>query len=78
MLFVGYFCASERLTTKLIIVFFLVSLQLVLEGLRAKQVHDALLMDKRTLEREIQQANLSVNFYDMKAARIEDQVYCVP
>lgn len=31
-------------------------------------------MDKRTLEREIQQANSSLNFYDMKAARIEDQV----
>ncbi|XP_024032871.1 E3 ubiquitin-protein ligase BRE1-like 1 [Morus notabilis] len=50
------------------------NIKLVLEGLRAKQVHDALLMDKRTLEREIQQANLSVNFYDMKAARIEDQL----
>lgn len=26
------------------------------------------------MEREIQQGNASVNFYEMKAARIEDQV----
>ena len=50
--------------------------QLLLEGVRARQLQDALFMDKRTLEREIQQANLSFNFFDMKAARIEDQVFC--
>lgn len=50
------------------------NIKLVLEGLRAKQVQDALLMDKRMLERETQQANSSVNFYEMKAARIEDQL----
>lgn len=50
-------------------------LQLVLEGLRARQLRDALFMEKRTLEREIQQANSSLNFYDMKAARIDEQVF---
>ncbi|XP_062100542.1 E3 ubiquitin-protein ligase BRE1-like 1 isoform X1 [Humulus lupulus] len=49
------------------------NIKLVLEGLRARQLQDKLLMGKRTLEREIQQANSSLNFYDMKAARIEDQ-----
>ncbi|XP_062073247.1 E3 ubiquitin-protein ligase BRE1-like 1 isoform X1 [Humulus lupulus] len=50
------------------------NIKLVLEGLRARQLQDELLMGKRTLEREIQQANSSLNFYDMKAARIEDQL----
>lgn len=48
--------------------------QLVLEGLRAKQLQDALFTEKRTLVRNIQQANSSLNFYDMKAASIDDQV----
>lgn len=53
-----------------------VPLQLVLEGVKARQLQNKLLMDKRVLERDTQQANLSFNFYGMKAARIEDQV-CV-
>lgn len=32
-------------------------------------------MEKRTMEREVQQGNASLCFYDMKAARIEDQVF---
>lgn len=48
--------------------------QLVLEGLRAKQLQDALVMEKRTLERDIQQASSSLGYYDLKAARIDDQV----
>lgn len=79
LVFYNYILAiiSELLTQKILIMrIFPVSLQLVLEGLRAKQVQDALLMDKRMLERETQQANSSVNFYEMKAARIEDQVTC--
>ncbi|KDO85591.1 hypothetical protein CISIN_1g0028162mg, partial [Citrus sinensis] len=47
---------------------------LVLEGVRARQLQDALLMDKHMMESEIQQANASLNFFDMKAARIENQV----
>lgn len=50
------------------------TLQLVLEGVRARQLQDSLIMEKRSLEREIKQAKLSLNFYDVKAARIEDQV----
>ncbi|KAJ0112961.1 hypothetical protein Patl1_00150 [Pistacia atlantica] len=50
------------------------NIKLVLEGVRARQMQDALLMEKRTMEREIQRANASFNFYDMKAARIEDQI----
>ncbi|KAJ7950849.1 E3 ubiquitin protein ligase [Quillaja saponaria] len=50
------------------------NIKLVLEGVRAKQKQDALIMDKRTTEREIQQANVSLNFYDVKACRIEDQL----
>ena len=48
--------------------------QLVLEGVRAKQLQDALLLEKHTMEEEIQQASVSLNFYEMKSARIEDQV----
>ncbi|KAA8550078.1 hypothetical protein F0562_001762 [Nyssa sinensis] len=50
------------------------NIKLVLEGVRARQLRDALLMEKHTMVREIQQANTSVDFYDMKAARIEDQL----
>ncbi|KDO85586.1 hypothetical protein CISIN_1g0028162mg, partial [Citrus sinensis] len=51
---------------------------LVLEGVRARQLQDALLMDKHMMESEIQQANASLNFFDMKAARIENQLrFCL-
>ncbi|KAL5571647.1 hypothetical protein UlMin_021244 [Ulmus minor] len=50
------------------------NIKLVLEGLRAQQLWDALLMENRTLQREIQQANSSFNFFDMKFLRIGDQV----
>ncbi|GMI80790.1 hypothetical protein HRI_001748300 [Hibiscus trionum] len=50
------------------------NLQLVLEGLRAKQLQDTLLLEKHTMEKEIQQASASLDFYNMKAARIEDQL----
>ncbi|KAK9911102.1 hypothetical protein M0R45_035025 [Rubus argutus] len=50
------------------------NIKLVLEGVRARQTQNALLMEKRKMEREIQQGNASVNFYEMKAARIEDQL----
>ncbi|KAM5554572.1 E3 ubiquitin-protein ligase BRE1-like 1 [Rosa sericea] len=50
------------------------NIKLVLEGMRARQTQNAVLMDKRKMEREIQQGNASLNFYEMKAARIEDQL----
>ncbi|RDX94706.1 E3 ubiquitin-protein ligase BRE1-like 1, partial [Mucuna pruriens] len=50
------------------------NIKLVLEGVRARQKQDSLLMEKRVMEQEIQQANISLNLYDMKAARIEDQL----
>lgn len=54
------------------------NIKLVLEGVRARQLQDALLMDKRMMESEIQQANASLNFFDMKAARIENQLrFCL-
>ncbi|PPD66514.1 hypothetical protein GOBAR_DD36612 [Gossypium barbadense] len=49
-------------------------MRLVLEGLRAKQLQDTLLLEKHNMEKEIQQANTSLDFYNMKAARIEDQL----
>ena len=52
----------------------MVLFQLVLEGVKAKQLQGALLLEKHTMEREIQQANASLDFYDMKAARVKDQV----
>ncbi|KAI4356680.1 hypothetical protein L6164_000684 [Bauhinia variegata] len=50
------------------------NIRLLLEGVRSKQKQDALLLEKQTLEREIQQQNASLIFYEMKAARVEDQV----
>ncbi|KAK8630388.1 hypothetical protein V6N13_079184 [Hibiscus sabdariffa] len=50
------------------------NIKLVLEGLRAKQLQDTLLFEKHTMEKEIQQASASLDFYNMKAARIEDQL----
>ncbi|TKY66301.1 E3 ubiquitin-protein ligase BRE 1 [Spatholobus suberectus] len=50
------------------------NIKLVLEGVRARQKQDSLLMEKRVIEQEIQQANTSLNLYDVKAARIEDQL----
>ncbi|KAM1140319.1 hypothetical protein ACFX19_041100 [Malus domestica] len=50
------------------------NIKLVLEGVRARQQQNAVLMDNRKMEREIQQGHHSLNFYNMKAARIEDQL----
>ncbi|MBA0854307.1 hypothetical protein Goshw_028916 [Gossypium schwendimanii] len=50
------------------------NIKLVLEGLRAKQLQDTLLLEKHNMEKEIQQASASLDFYNMKAARIEDQL----
>ncbi|GMJ01421.1 REDUCED DORMANCY 4, histone mono-ubiquitination 1 [Hibiscus trionum] len=50
------------------------NIKLVLEGLRAKQLQDTLLLKKHTMEKEIQQASASLDFYNTKAARIEDRL----
>ncbi|XP_038682111.1 E3 ubiquitin-protein ligase BRE1-like 1 [Tripterygium wilfordii] len=50
------------------------NIKLVLEGVRTRQQQDALLMDKRKMNSEIQLVNGSIDFYHMKTARIEDQL----
>ncbi|XP_057980578.1 E3 ubiquitin-protein ligase BRE1-like 1 [Malania oleifera] len=50
------------------------NIKLFLEGVRARQLKDALFMDKLTREKEIQQANTSLDLFDLKAAKIEDQL----
>ncbi|KAK4270506.1 hypothetical protein QN277_023535 [Acacia crassicarpa] len=50
------------------------NIKLVLEGVRARQKQESLIMEKQAILREIQQSNASLNFYDMKAARIDDQL----
>lgn len=52
----------------------LVSVQLVLEGVRARQTGDALLMEKRMMEKTVQQTKKTIDFYEFKAGRLEDQV----
>ncbi|PIA50300.1 hypothetical protein AQUCO_01300798v1 [Aquilegia coerulea] len=50
------------------------NIKLVLEGAKARQLQDALRMEKQTMETELRQANASMDFYSMKGARIEDQL----
>ncbi|WJX75960.1 ubiquitin-like modifier hub1 [Trifolium repens] len=50
------------------------NIKLVLEGVRARQKTDSLIMKKQLMEQEIQQSNVSLNLYDTKAARIEEQI----
>ncbi|KAM7472059.1 hypothetical protein LguiA_010242 [Lonicera macranthoides] len=50
------------------------NVKLVLEGLRARQVANSLLMEKRSMARALEQANASVGFCETKAARIDDQL----
>ncbi|XP_011089870.1 E3 ubiquitin-protein ligase BRE1-like 1 [Sesamum indicum] len=50
------------------------NVKLVLEGVRARQTEDALLMEKRMLEKAVQQTKKTVDFYDYKAGKIEDQL----
>ncbi|XP_011650648.1 E3 ubiquitin-protein ligase BRE1-like 1 isoform X2 [Cucumis sativus] len=49
------------------------NIKLVLEGVRARQLQEIMLIEKQALENEVQQANASLVLYEMKAARIEDQ-----
>ncbi|CAN0921819.1 E3 ubiquitin-protein ligase BRE1-like 1 [Linum grandiflorum] len=50
------------------------NIKLVVEGVRARQLHDSLFTDKLSLQKEIQQAKVSLDFYKVKAAKIEDQL----
>ncbi|KAI4340768.1 hypothetical protein MLD38_025575 [Melastoma candidum] len=50
------------------------NMKLVLEGLRAQQLRDSLLMDKRTIKKKIQLANASFEFIKMKDVKIDDQL----
>lgn len=50
------------------------NIKLVLEGVRARQLQDALRLEKQTMDSELRQANASMEFYSMKGARIEDQL----
>lgn len=50
------------------------NIKLVLEAVQARQLQDTLLIDKRTMERQVQQASASLCFFDMRAARVEDQL----
>ncbi|CAN1845192.1 E3 ubiquitin-protein ligase BRE1-like 1 [Linum perenne] len=50
------------------------NIKLVLEGVRARQLHESLFTDKLFLQREIQQAKVSLDFFKVKTAKIEDQV----
>ncbi|KAK4414625.1 E3 ubiquitin-protein ligase BRE1-like 1 [Sesamum alatum] len=50
------------------------NVKLVLEGVRARQTEDALLMEKRMLEKGVQQTKKTVDFYDYKAGKLEDQL----
>lgn len=49
--------------------------QLVLEAVNARQVQDALAMDKQIIERDIQRANASFDYLGMKTLKVEDQVF---
>ncbi|PPD69506.1 hypothetical protein GOBAR_DD33615 [Gossypium barbadense] len=47
----------------------------VLECAKAKQLQDTLLLEKHNMEKKIQQSSASLNFYEMKVAKMEDQVH---
>ncbi|KAA3468729.1 E3 ubiquitin-protein ligase BRE1-like 1 [Gossypium australe] len=46
----------------------------VSECAKAKQLQDTLLLEKHTMEKKIQQSSVSLNFYEMKVAKMEDQL----
>ncbi|KAL6494118.1 ubiquitin-like modifier hub1 [Orobanche gracilis] len=50
------------------------NVKLVLEGVRARQLEDTLLMEKRMLKKTVQRTKQTVDFYNFKAGRIEDQL----
>ncbi|XP_073313890.1 E3 ubiquitin-protein ligase BRE1-like 1 [Primulina huaijiensis] len=50
------------------------NVKLGLEGVQARQTKSALLMEKQKLEKAVQQTKTTIDFYDLKAGRIEDQL----
>lgn len=50
------------------------NIKLVLEGLRARQQRDCLAWETQTMERAVEDANTVVSFYEMKAAKVDDQL----
>ncbi|KAL8091915.1 hypothetical protein AgCh_034254 [Apium graveolens] len=48
--------------------------KLVVEGARARQLRDMLLLEKQTMNRTFQQASSLVDYFEIKTSRIEDQV----
>ncbi|KAJ8749049.1 hypothetical protein K2173_013493 [Erythroxylum novogranatense] len=50
------------------------NIKLVLESLKSRQLWDSILLEKKVMEREIQQSAVSHDFFDVKASRIEDQL----
>ncbi|XP_077236568.1 E3 ubiquitin-protein ligase BRE1-like 1 [Tasmannia lanceolata] len=50
------------------------NIKLVLESVKARQLQDALCIEKQFMEKEMHQANASLDFNSMKAARIEEQL----
>ncbi|KAK4755645.1 hypothetical protein SAY87_009402 [Trapa incisa] len=50
------------------------NIKLVLEGVKARQKGDSLHSEKQALEKQIQQAAASVEFFNLKVARMEDQL----
>ncbi|WOG95523.1 hypothetical protein DCAR_0414846 [Daucus carota subsp. sativus] len=49
------------------------NMKLVIEGARARQLRDTILMEKQTMYRTFQQASSLVDFFETKTSRIEDQ-----
>ncbi|MCL7049427.1 hypothetical protein MKW94_001260, partial [Papaver nudicaule] len=50
------------------------NIKLVLEGVQARQLQDSLCLEKLNKERELQLANASLNYYELKGARLGDQL----
>ncbi|KAK9148338.1 hypothetical protein Scep_007095 [Stephania cephalantha] len=54
---------------------YLSEIELVLEGLRVRQLQDALRLEKQSMEKVLHQANASKDLYELKGSRIEDQLH---
>lgn len=71
------FILSEVMLRNSRTLLYLLSFQLVMEGIRARQQQDALLKENQTLEKAIQETKATCSFYELKVGRIDDQVYIV-
>ncbi|KAI3857860.1 hypothetical protein MKX03_016940 [Papaver bracteatum] len=50
------------------------NIKLVLEGVKGRQLQDTLCLEKQNKEKEFQQANASLSYYELKGARLSDQL----